>query len=147
MTSKEAMKLACKERGVKEIAETMKLSPTAIYNQINDSSKNDLLNKFVDFANACDNNIPIQWACEELNGVFIENPDVRAHKERLANSYIPNTIKEFGDVITEIGIALEDGRITRKEAERIRKEWEELKILLETFVLACEFGYLEKNDN
>lgn len=42
MNSKEALKLSCKERGVKDIAENLSISPTAIYNQINDSDKSDI---------------------------------------------------------------------------------------------------------
>ena len=34
--------------------------------------------------------------------------------------------------------------MTSKEAVKIRKEWEELKSLLESFVLAAEFGYIKE---
>jgi len=147
MNSKEALKSACHERGIKEISENLKISPTAIYNQINDPDKNDILNKFVDFVNACGNDSPIQWAASELNGIFLRNPDILAKKEEISQTYVPEALQEFGNVIKEIGEALEDGKVTLKEAEKIRAEWDKLKILLETFVLACEFGFLDKNDS
>ncbi|MCK5845661.1 MAG: hypothetical protein KAG97_13190, partial [Victivallales bacterium] len=56
---------------------------------------------------------------------------------------VPEALKEFGDVIKVIGSALSDGCVTRKEAEIIRREWDELKMLLETYVLSCEMGKLE----
>lgn len=143
MNSKEALKLSCKERGVKEIAESLSISPTAIYNQINDPDKNDILNKFVDFVNACGNEIPIKWAASELNGMFLKNPDIEAKKEDIRQRYVPEALQEFGNVIKEIGEAMEDGRITVEEAESIRVEWDKLKTFLETFVLACEFGFLD----
>jgi len=146
MNSKDAMRSACKEAGVKIIAENMSLSPTAIYNQINDDDKNDILARFVDFANACGNDIPIAWACEELNGMFVRNPHIRATREQFENDCVSDALKEFSDVIKEIGSAMADGKITKDEAQGIRKEWEELKRLLEAFVLACEFGYLDEEE-
>ena len=145
MNSKEALKKSCEDRGVKEIAESLKISPTAIYNQINDPKKNDILNKFVDFANACENNIPVEWVAEQLNGVFVRNPNVVAKHDSMTPPYIPAALKEFSDVIREISNAMLDEKITPEEAAKIRKEWDELKIILERFVLACEFGYINNN--
>lgn len=146
MNSKQALKLSCQDRGVKDIAECLSISPTAIYNQINDPDKNDILNKFVDFVNACGNDIPIQWAAAELNGIFLKNPDIEAKKDEINQTYVPEALQNFGNVIKEIGQAMEDGKVTLEEAEKIRKEWDKLKILLETFVLACEFGFLDEKE-
>ena len=146
MNSKQALKLACQDRGIKDIAECLSISPTAIYNQINDPGKNDILNKFVDFVNACGNDIPIQWAASELNGIFLKNPDIEAKKDEINQTYVPEALQDFGNVIKEIGQAMEDGKVTLEEAEKIREEWDKLKVLLETFVLACEFGFLNENE-
>jgi DNA-binding Lrp family transcriptional regulator len=147
MNSKEAMKKACAERGIKEIAECLKLSPTAIYNQINDPDKNDILSKFVDFVNACGNDVAVRWVCEELNGIFVKNPDVvvTGH-DSMKPPYVPDALREFSEVIREISKAMEDERITKEEAAGIRREWDELKAVLERFVLACEFGYMDGKD-
>ena len=147
MTSKEALKLACKDRGVKEIAESLSISPTAIYNQINDPDKNDILNKFVDFVNACGNDIPILWAAEELNGMFLKNPEILAKKDEIHQNYVPEALQDFANVIKEIGQSMADGRVSPEEAEAIRGKWEKLKVLLETFVLACELGFLSQFQN
>jgi hypothetical protein len=142
MNSKEAMRKACEEMGIKSVADALNISPSAIYNQINDEDKKDILGKFVDFVNACGNDVAINWACGELNGFFVRNPDTRV-PEDIDPNCVPEALKEFGDVIKEIGGALSDGRVTRKEAEAIRREWDELKVLLETYVLSCEMGKLE----
>jgi len=144
MNSKEALKKSCEERGVKEIAESLKISSTAIYNQINDPDKNDILNKFVDFVNACGNDIPIKWVCEQLNGIYIKNPNVVAKHDSMTPPYVPEALREFSEVIRAISDAMDDETITIEEAETIRKEWEELKVVLERFVLACELGYMDK---
>lgn len=142
MNSKEAMRIACSNAGVKAVAASLGLSPTAIYNQINDDAKNDILQRFVDFVAACEDDTPIQWASEQLNGVFVKNPEITVDPEVILDDYVPNSLKEFSDVIKEISIAMKDNKVTKDEADKIRKEWEELKILLETFVLACEFGMI-----
>ena len=142
MNSKEAMREACEELGIKAVADALEISPSAIYNQINDETKKDILGRFVDFVNACGNDVAIQWACGELNGFFVPNPETRV-AERIDPDCVPEALKEFGDVIKVIGDAMRDGKVTRKEAEGIRREWDELKVLLETYVLSCEMGMLE----
>ncbi len=146
MNSKEAMRIACGTAGVKSVAASLGLSATAIYNQINDESKNDILQRFVDFVTACEDDTPIHWVSEQLNGVFVKNPDISVDPKVILDDYVPNSLKEFSDVIKEISIAMKDNQVTRDEAEKIRKEWEELKILLETFVLACEFGMIKPEE-
>lgn len=142
MNSKEAMRKACEESGIKAVADALGMSSSAIYNQINDPNKSDILGKFVDFVNACGNDVPITWACGELDGLFIRNPDSRV-SEHVDPNCVPDALKEFGDLIKEIGSALDDGKVSRKEAESIRREWDELKVLLESYVLSCEMGMLE----
>lgn len=65
MDSKEAMKKACKDIGVQEVASCLGLSKTALYNQINDPDRQDILQKFIEFNDACENDISLKWVCEE----------------------------------------------------------------------------------
>ena len=141
MDSKTAMRQACERAGIKNVAAALNVSQTALYNQINDPNRSDLLQRFVDFVNACGDDMPLHWVCEECNGVFIKNPDIRVDPGTSANKSISDSLKKFGDVIREISTAIADQHITMDEAERIRKEWEDLKMLMESFVLSCEFGY------
>ena len=143
MDSKEALKAACKVVGVKVVAESLGMSPTAIYNQINDPDKHDLLEKFVDFNNACENDICVKWVCEELNGTFIKNDDIKVEAGNY-NNCMSDALREFGGMISEIGKALEDGVVTSDEAVAIRKEWEDVKRVMESFVLAGELGYINE---
>lgn len=135
------MREACAALGVKTVAQHLGVSPTAIYNQINDSAKPDVLRKFADFVDATGNDIAIEWACEELGGCFVRNPDVSMERGMRPGEYVSSSIKEFGDVLKEIGESLRDGKITKGEAAKIRKEWETLKRLLESFALSCECGF------
>jgi len=139
VNSKEAMKKACKDVGVDEVAKCLKLSKTALYNQMNDQDRNDILYKFVDFNNACENDISIKWACEELDGLFVKNPDIEGNQQQASEQCVPDSMQEFTDVIREISKSLKDGKVSQEEAKVIRKEWEDLKTILETAVLSWEY--------
>ncbi len=145
MDSKEAMKKAVKQTGVKEVATALTLSPSTLYNQMNCDDKTDILQRFVDFSALCGNDIAIKWACEQLGGTYIPNIKVTPDRDVSASDCISRSLKEFADVMRVIGEAIADGSITQNEAEDIRKEWEEVKSLLEGFVFACELGYHQKN--
>ncbi len=138
MESRETMVKACEELGVKHVAAEMEVSTSVLYNQINDPNRTDLLKRFIDFCKATENDTTITWACEKLGGVFIPNKEISAEEiEAVSTAYVSKSVKEFGDVITVIGEAIQDGEITANEALKIKKEWEDLKRLLEGFVHVC----------
>jgi len=76
-----------------------------------------------------------------LNGTFIKNDDITV-KNGNYQACMSDALREFGEVVSEIGKAMDDGVVTPDEAGKIRKEWEDLKCVLESFVLAGEFGYI-----
>ena len=57
-------------------------------------------------------------------------------------------LQEFSDLLDAVSSSVEnDGDIDAKEAKRIRREWEDLKRITESFVVACERGvYAEAPD-
>lgn len=64
--------------------------------------------------------------CIELPRVTAGNTDVIAHAGAAA--------KEFGDVMTEAGLALADGRVTRDEAAAFERQANEAIAAIVTFV-------------
>ncbi|MDO9014536.1 MAG: hypothetical protein Q7U84_07145 [Polynucleobacter sp.] len=82
----------------------------------------------------------IHWLCQRFGGFFIKNPRTHpAHPEYL----IPATneiVQEFADLLAVIAGAAGDSRIDTAESKNIRKRWEELKSVTETFVACCENG-------
>jgi len=76
----------------------------------------------------------------------VENPEpVRGEIDTRVVTNTQQVISEFSDMLAEVSGALEDGEgIDAGEAARIRKEWEELKSLCESFVTACEEGVFSK---
>ncbi len=138
MDSRGTMKAACDNVGIKCVADKMGVSSSVLYNQMNEDKRIDLLKRFVDFCEATESDIPIKWACEKLGGVFVPNKEVSDEElGAVTTTYVSKSVKEFGDVITVMGEAIEDGVITENEALKIKKEWDELKTLLESFVHVC----------
>lgn len=82
----------------------------------------------------------IHWLCQRSGGFFIKNPRLhQSHPEFL----IPATneiVQDFADLLAVIASAAGDNRIDGAEAGKIRKRWEELKSVTETFVACCENG-------
>lgn len=82
----------------------------------------------------------VQWLCEQAGGFFIRNPrHHHAHPEFL----IPATnqiVQEFADLLAVIASAAADDHIDQPEARAIRRRWEELKSVTESFVHCCEEG-------
>ena len=87
----------------------------------------------------------IDWLCRLSQGYFV--PEVNeatlpCDREVLKN--MQTMIKEFAETLTAISQAYVDKRITLKEAQVIRKEWDDLKRIGEGFVRACESGRFNK---
>ena len=82
----------------------------------------------------------IHWLCQRFGGFFIKNPrSHNAHPEYL----IPATneiVQDFADLLGVIASVAGDSRIDGTEAKTIRKRWEEVKSVTETFVACCENG-------
>ena len=80
-----------------------------------------------------------QWVCERAGGFFISNPEAGSHPHAL----IPATnsiVQEFADMLQVIAMAAADNQITDRESAQIRRRWEALKIVTESFVACCENG-------
>ena len=55
-------------------------------------------------------------------------------------------LREFSELLEAVSSSSADnGEIDTKEAASIRKEWEDLKSLTETFVSACESGNYQED--
>lgn len=82
----------------------------------------------------------IHWLCQRAGGFFIKNPKMHnSHPDFL----IPATneiVQEFADLLAVIASAAGDNKIDGSESKVIRKRWEELKSVTETFVACCEQG-------
>ena len=147
--SHEILKAAFDEVGVKSISNDLKLSAVLLYKWCQDPSKDEVvprgainpLERIAQIYNKTKNFEIVNWICQKANGYFVPNALIDEHS--LDARLFKNTqkmIKEFSETLEKISECFSDGRITHKEAESIRKEWEDLKGIGEGFVFDCELG-------
>ena len=53
-------------------------------------------------------------------------------------------VKQFADLLSTVAGAASDSKISAKEANNIRQEWEKLKRIAEGYVKCCEAGNFKK---
>lgn len=140
MKSHEAIKAAIEDVGAKQIASELGVSLSLLYKwseAADESGTQNPLDRTAQLIKATKNSVALDWLCHQSHGVFVKNPartdtkvDVLMETQRI--------LKEFSDVLQAVSSAWQDHRVSPDEATLIRKEWDELKSIAETFVLSCE---------
>lgn len=147
MESCDVLREAMEKRGVKAIAADMNLSSSLLYKWC-ESKKgpeacgtDNPLDRVLKIYRLTDNPAPIHWLCRRAGGFLTMNPPAREASKIALLKSTQQILKEFSDVMEAVSESYgDDSRIGPKEATRIRKEWEELKVVAESFVVACERG-------
>ena len=152
--SDEVLKQAADKIGVKALAAELKLSPALVYkwcqpyepdSPVSGGARNPL-DRLGDIVQATGDVDVVNWLCQRVHGFFTPNPKVDA--EHLDTELLVGTqqlVKEFSDMLEEVSRSItDDGMIEPAEAARIRRHWETLKRVAETFVVAGETGLYQK---
>jgi len=85
----------------------------------------------------------IRWVCNEANGFFVENSaaETRRSKDEALFQQTRKMMRDFSELLDAVsGAHSNDGKIDASEADVIRQRWEDLKALVERFVISCEQG-------
>jgi hypothetical protein len=151
MESYEVLKKAVSGVGVKSVASDMNLSSAMVYRWCEPSDSPDASgakNPLDRVATLCDltgDRGPIKWLCRQVDGFFVRNTEA---DEGFSGSVFEATqkmLKEFSDVLQSVTSGMRgDGKIDANEAAQLRDEWEELKSIAESFIVACERGEYRK---
>ncbi len=152
MKSYEVLKQAIAHDSVKALAAKMGLSTSLVYKWCQEAPADDdpdqsgaknPLDRVAELYRHTGDPAIISWICEQGGGYFVENPKNLA-PAAIGPSILGNTqtmIRKFSDLLDAVSRAIEDDSdVDTQEAERIRREWEQLKSKAETFVLSCEQG-------
>jgi hypothetical protein len=150
MHSHEVIQAAAERIGVKALAAELKLSPALVYKWCQEwdpddpdtSGARNPLDRVRDMFLATGDIALIRWLCHEAGGFFVPNPHVRK-SERHADLILTTQklVAAFSDLLEEVSRSIQnDGQVKPDEAERIRRDWESLKSVAESFVAACEGG-------
>lgn len=147
MNSYDVLKKAIEPVGVKTVASAMGLSSTLVYKWCepkhvsDDPGARNPLDRIVQLYDLTRDPGPVEWLCQKTGGFRVENPRKVAPGKKVLLRSTQEILKEFSDLLAVISDSYSnDGIIDREEAKRIRKEWERLKIVAETFVIMCENG-------
>ena len=147
MESYEVLKKAVSGVGVKSVASDMKLSSAMVYRWCEPSDSPDASgakNPLDRVATLCDltgDRGPIKWLCRQVDGFFVRNTEADEDFSGSVFEATQKMLKEFSDVLQSVTSGMrDDGKIDANEAEQLRNEWEELKSIAESFIVACERG-------
>lgn len=155
MKSYEVIKEAVDEPGVKAVAGAMKLSPALVYKWCEPAtdesgseasgSKNPL-DRVKDLYLLTRDIRLVRWLCNEAGGFFVANPvapdNVKKDPDRTAVLETRTIVREFSELLDEITKSIENNPgIDPHEAVQIRQRWEDLKSLVEHFVIRAERGH------
>lgn len=85
---------------------------------------------------ASDGRAPIHFMAQELGGVFVELPPCAIPAHGLTRGLV-ECVKEFGEFMTQVASALEDGSVTQGDLHRISRDGQEaLTAILKVMELA-----------
>lgn len=89
------------------------------------------------FVRATGSDAPLKALARSTGGVFLRLPDVEPGDSHPVAAQLAETVREFGEFLTTLGQALEDGVISRAEARQISKGGHEvLSAVLQVLKLA-----------
>jgi len=144
MNSHEALRRAVENVGAKKVAHDLKVSTSLVYKWCEEdtSGARNPLDRTQGIVESTGSRIPIEWLCRQSGGFFMKDPAVEL--AGFDAEYITHTqtmLSNFSELLREISSSMSnDGQVDRREAARIREQWERLKGYGETFVAACEAG-------
>jgi len=148
--SDEVLKAAADKVCVKGLAAALKVSPALVYKwcQSHDPSDPETsgtrnpLDRVAQIVSVTGDVEVVNWLCNQAGGFFTPNPEVDVTKMDM--DLLMGTqqlVKEFSDMLEEVSRSIaDDGVIEPAEAARIRRHWEHLKRVAETFVVSGECG-------
>ena len=140
MNAKEALNMAraFSEKTYSEIADEMGIGTETVRRYHTDPVYNPPLPRVPELNRAYGNDVLIQWLARKCGGVFVRTTGIQSPAE--LQKEISLLTKEFSDVLKVHAEAIEDGKVTREELERIHKEAEELLIKAAEVVFAVKLA-------
>jgi hypothetical protein len=150
MKSYEVIREAVDEPGVKAVAASLKVSAALVYKWCEapadvadpeQSGAKNPLDRARDLYAITKDIKLVRWLCNEAGGFFVANPASDPTKSLDENVFGETRamVRDFSELLDTITESLENiPGIDLGEADQIRQKWEDLKSLVERFVIGCE---------
>ena len=160
MKSYEVIRQAVEEPGVKAVAAALKVSPALVYkwceppaaaDDPDQSGTKNPVDRVREIYSLTKDIRIVRWLCNEAGGFYVANPDPELRRplsEEIFNE-TRSMVRDFSELLETVSASVEDDQhIDHEEADEIRQKWEDLKAVVERFVIACEKGHyhLKKKD-
>src|SRR6185295_13538120 len=155
MKSYEVIQKAVDEPGVKAVAAALKVSQALVYKWCEppaasddpeqSGAKNPLDRVREMYALTKDIRL-VRWLCNEAGGFYVSNPDpeLRKNYDESIFTETRGMVRDFSELLETITESAETPPgIVPDEADRIREKWEDLKAIVERFVIGCEKGFYQ----
>ena len=151
MKSYEVLKQVVEDMGVKSIASDLGVSPSLLYkwcqpvDEPTDSGATNPLDRLARIFEATGDEQIISWLCQKADGFYYPNPSADKNPTKDLFAHTQKLVREFSDLLQVVSESNRvDSNICEEDSLKIRKEWEELKGVGESFVNACEKGFFLK---
>lgn len=146
MKSFEVLNALFNKSAVRQIADALNLSPSAVYKWgeptgPGQSGTANPLQRVADVVRVSHDDAPARWLANQAGGFFVRNPEP-THPVELIPA-MNEVVRDFSDLLGAISGSSSDSRISEAEAQAIRARWELLKSVTEGFVQGCESGSFE----
>jgi hypothetical protein len=145
MKSGGILRLVFKKEGFKTLAGKLTLAESYLYKWCKPDNGKDggglnPLERVWQIIAATGDLRPLHWLCEQCGGHFVRNPTLKVWRAVTLLKATAEVIGHIGKFQTHLAQAEREGHISAAAAEQLRADWEELKAVLESFVVACERG-------
>lgn len=140
MKSHEVIKETVDKLGAKKVASELGVSLSLLYKwsePTDESGAANPLDRIAELCRVTKEPLPVSWLAQQMDGVFVKNPPVAGGRVDVLRE-TQRLVRGFSDVLSAVSRGWEDARLSADEAEKIRAEWDELKSVAESFVMACE---------
>ena len=153
MKSYDVIRQAVDEPGVKAVAAALKVSPALVYKWCeapaekedpDQSGAKNPLDRVREMYELTKDIRLIRWLCNAAGGFYVANPVPELRRSMDENIFVETRamVRDFSELLDEITESIEDdSQIDAGEADQIRQKWEDLKAVLERFVIGCEKGH------
>jgi hypothetical protein len=153
MKSHEVIRQAVEEPGVKTVAAALKVSAALVYKWCeppaeredpDQSGAKNPLDRVREMYQLTKDIRLIRWLCNDAGGFFVSSPKPEITRSLDESIFIETRamVREFSELLETVTESMEnEPGIDQEEADEIRQKWEDLKAVVERFVLTCEKGY------
>jgi hypothetical protein len=153
MKSFEVIRQAVDEPGVKAVAAALKVSPALVYKWCEppaekedpeQSGAKNPLDRVREMYELTKDIRLVRWLCNAAGGFYVGNPvpELRKSLDETIFTETRAMVRDFSELLDQITESIEDdSAIDAEEADEIRQKWEDLKAVVERFVVGCERGH------